>query len=67
MCIRDRYPNNNRFSWKDRCNSILSYMNKNKLNPSILNTHRMSYEKIPEAYDMMTKRDKSMLGVIFDW
>jgi len=42
-------------------------MNKNKLNPSILNTHRMSYEKIPEAYDMMTKRDKSMLGVIFDW
>ena len=62
-----QYPNNNRFSWKDRCNSILSYMNKNQLNPSILNTHRMSYEKIPEAYDMMTKRDKSMLGVIFDW
>ena len=62
-----RYPNNDRFSWKSRCSSILSLMKRNQLNPSILNTHRMSYEKIPEAYDLMTKRDKKMLGVLFDW
>ena len=62
-----QYPNNDRMSWKNRCNSILSYMEKNTLNPSIFNTHRMSYEKIPEAYDLMTKRDKKMLGVLFDW
>ena len=42
-------------------------MEKNTLNPSIFNTHRVSYEKIPEAYDLMTKRDKKMLGVLFDW
>ncbi|MEC7837655.1 MAG: zinc-binding alcohol dehydrogenase [Chloroflexota bacterium] len=62
-----RYPNKDRFSWKSRCSSILSLMKRNQLNPSILNTHRMSYEKIPEAYDLMTKRDKKMLGVLFDW
>lgn len=62
-----QYPNNDRFSWKNRCSSVLSFMRKKQLNPSILNTHRMSYEKIPEAYDLMTKRDKKMLGVIFDW
>ena len=53
--------------WKTRCLSILNLMKKNKLNPSVLNTHRMNYTKIPEAYDLMTKRDKQMLGVIFDW
>ena len=62
-----QYPNNDRFSWKNRRSSVLSFMRKKQLNPSILNTHRMSYEKIPEAYDLMTKRDKKMLGVIFDW
>lgn len=62
-----KYPNDDRFSWKNRCSSVLSFMNKKQLNPSILNTHRMSYEKIPEAYDLMTKRDKKMLGVLFDW
>ena len=53
--------------WKTRCLSILNLMKKNKLNPSVLNTHRMNYTKIPEAYDLMTKRDKQMLGVIFEW
>jgi len=62
-----KYQNNDRMSWRNRCGSVLSFMKKNQLNPSVLNTHRMSYEKIPEAYDLMTKRDKKVLGILFDW
>jgi threonine dehydrogenase-like Zn-dependent dehydrogenase len=68
IAVSGGYPANPRMtSWKTRCLSILNLMKKNKLNPSVLNTHRMNYTKIPEAYDLMTKRDKQMLGVIFDW
>jgi threonine dehydrogenase-like Zn-dependent dehydrogenase len=68
IAVSGGYPTNPRMAiWKTRCLSILNLMKKNKLNPSILNTHRMNYTKIPEAYDLMTKRDKQMLGVIFDW
>ena len=42
-------------------------MRKDKLKPSFLNTHRMNYKEIPKAYEMMSKRDKKMLGVIFEW
>ena len=68
IAVSGGYPINPRMAiWKTRCLSILNLMKKNKLNPSVLNTHRMNYTKIPEAYDLMTKRDKQMLGVIFDW
>tara|TARA_B100001146_G_scaffold225211_1_gene247874 strand:- start:6095 stop:7093 length:999 start_codon:yes stop_codon:yes gene_type:complete len=68
IAVSGGYPTNPRMAiWKTRCLSILNLMKKNKLNPSVLNTHRMNYTKIPEAYDLMTKRDKQMLGVIFDW
>jgi len=68
IAVSGGYPTNPRMTvWKTRCLSILNLMKKNKLNPSVLNTHRMNYTKIPEAYDLMTKRDKQMLGVIFDW
>tara|TARA_B100000959_G_scaffold282902_1_gene350426 strand:+ start:4001 stop:4999 length:999 start_codon:yes stop_codon:yes gene_type:complete len=68
IAVSGGYPTNPRMTvWKTRCLSILNLMKKNKLNPSVLNTHRMNFTKIPEAYDLMTKRDKQMLGVIFDW
>ena len=68
IAVSGGYPTNPRMAiWKTRCLSILNLMKKNKLNPSVLNTHRMNYTKIPEAYDLMTKRDKQMLGVIFEW
>ena len=68
IAVSGGYPTNPRMTvWKTRCLSILNLMKKNKLNPSVLNTHRMNYTKIPEAYDLMTKRDKQMLGVIFEW
>lgn len=63
-----KYPSNNdRMSWRNQCSNILNLMRKDKLKPSFLNTNRMNYKEIPKAYEMMSKRDKKMLGVIFEW
>ena len=48
IAVSGGYPTNPRMAiWKTRCLSILNLMKKNKLNPSVLNTHRMNYTKIP--------------------
>ena len=46
---------------------ILSLMKDGKLEPKRLVTHRFHYSDIPEAYEMAYRREKSMLGVIFEW
>ena len=38
-----------------------------KLEPKKLVTHRLHYSEIKKAYDMAYNRQKTMLGVIFDW
>jgi threonine dehydrogenase-like Zn-dependent dehydrogenase len=38
-----------------------------RLEPKRLITHRMHYSQMVEAYEMAYHREKSMLGVIFDW
>ena len=38
-----------------------------KLEPRKLVTHRLHYSEIKKAYDMAYDRQKTMLGVIFDW
>ena len=56
-----------RFSWNNSCAHILSLIADGKLEPKKLVTHRLHYSEIKKAYDMAYDRQKTMLGVIFDW
>ncbi len=46
---------------------ILSLMADGKLKPGQLVTHHFHYSQIAAAYEMAYLREKSMLGVIFQW
>lgn len=46
---------------------VLDLMADGALEPKRLVTHRMHYSRMAEAYDMIDRREKSMLGVIFQW
>ncbi|MEM7031205.1 MAG: zinc-binding alcohol dehydrogenase [Chloroflexota bacterium] len=46
---------------------MLSLMADGKLEPKRLITHRFHYTEIVKAYEMAYHREKSMLGVIFNW
>jgi threonine dehydrogenase-like Zn-dependent dehydrogenase len=46
---------------------ILSLMAEGRLEPKRLITHRFHYSEMVKAYEMAYQRDKSMLGVIFQW
>ncbi|MBS10578.1 MAG: hypothetical protein CME19_03110 [Gemmatimonadetes bacterium] len=50
-----------------RAAHVLSLMADGRLEPSRLITHRLHYTEMVKAYDMADLREKSMLGVIFDW
>ncbi|MFN0170201.1 MAG: zinc-binding dehydrogenase [Bryobacteraceae bacterium] len=46
---------------------VLSLMASGRLEPKRLVTHRFPYTDMAKAYEMAFHREKSMLGVIFDW
>ena len=46
---------------------ILSLMEDGCLEPKRLATHHFHYTEIANAYEMIYRREKSMLGVIFNW
>ena len=56
-----------RFSWNRMCEYLLSLMADGGLEPKRLVTHRFDYKEMIKAYEMSTEREKTMLGVIFDW
>ena len=55
-----------RFDAVRACEHTLSLM-KRGLAPSRLITHRLPYARMAEAYEMIYRREKGMLGVIFQW
>ena len=62
------YPgNDDRFGRFRECEFVLSLMAEGRLKPSRLITHRFSYAEMAEAYEMAYRREKAMLGVIFQW
>jgi threonine dehydrogenase-like Zn-dependent dehydrogenase len=62
------YPTpENRFASDRSGDHILSLMADGLLEPKRLITHRFHYTEMVKAYEMAYNRDKSMLGVIFDW
>lgn len=56
-----------RFNRVRECQYILSLMADGRLEPKRLITHRFHYTEMAAAYEMAYRRDKSMLGVIFQW
>ena len=63
------YPRSteDRFSWNRMCEHVLSLMAEGRLEPKRQITHHMHYTEMKQAYEMAFKREKSMLGVVFDW
>ena len=56
-----------RFSGERACAHVLSLMAEGRLEPKRLVTHRFGYQDMAEAYEMAYRREKEMLGVIFQW
>ena len=56
-----------RRDWGTMCRFTLDQMREGKLEPKRLITHRMHYTQINEAYEMIFRREKNMMGVVFNW
>ena len=56
-----------RFSMNRATANVLSLMADGLLEPKRLVTHRLPYTRMVEAYEMAYRREKTMLGVIFQW
>ena len=56
-----------RRDWSTMCRFTLDLMREGKLEPKRLVTHRMPYSRINEAYEMIFRREKNMMGVVFNW
>ena len=63
-----RYPmEEERFSLLRSCEQLLAMMEDGSLQPGRLITHRLPPERMTEAYEMAYRREKSMVGVVFEW
>ena len=60
-------PDRDRFDRKAATRYVLDLMADGTLKPGRLITHRMPYTRMADAYEMIDRREKSMLGVIFQW
>ena len=56
-----------RFDDERSCEHVLSLMQEGRLEPKRLITHRFPCTDMVEAYEMAYRREKEMLGVIFQW
>ena len=61
------YSPEGRSNLDDSCRHVLSLMASGRVSPSRLITHRLPFDRMKEAYDMIDRREKNMLGVIFQW
>ncbi|MBM3801198.1 MAG: zinc-binding alcohol dehydrogenase [Acidimicrobiia bacterium] len=60
-------PQGHRFSLTNTAPALLDLMAAGTIEPKKLMTHRLPCEKIQEAYEMIYRREKAMLGVLFQW
>ena len=56
-----------RFDRLHGCEYLLDLMHDGRIQPQRLITHRLPADRLVEAYEMAYRRDKSMIGAIFDW
>lgn len=57
----------NRYAADRTAEHMIALMAEGKLEPKRLITHRFPYQEMAKAYEMAYNREKSMLGVIFNW
>ncbi|MBV7338237.1 zinc-binding dehydrogenase [Chloroflexi bacterium TSY] len=63
----DPMQTNDRYAWDHIAEHVISLMADGRLEPKRLITHRFHYSEMMQAYEMAYHREKSMLGVIFNW
>ena len=65
----DSFPadDRDRFGRKTAVTYVLDLMADGTLKPGQLVTHRMPYTEMATAYEMIDRREISMLGVSFEW
>ena len=56
-----------RYAWDRVADHMLALMAGGGLEPKRLITHRFHYSEMVQAYEMAYHREKSMMGVIFNW
>jgi polar amino acid transport system substrate-binding protein len=69
------YPNaagnpfwaDDRYAADREATHMLSLMADGRLEPKRLVTHRFHYSEMAQAYEMAYRREKAMLGVVFNW
>lgn len=62
------YPvRGNRFDLEATAPALLALMAAGSVEPKRVITHRFSCERMVDAYEMAFAREKSMLGVVFQW
>lgn len=63
-----RYPGEGpRFTTERGCEYLLGLIAEGELQPARLITHRFPYPQMAAAYEMAYRREKSMIGAVFDW
>ena len=63
-----RHPTDpGRMVYDESCERVLSLMSDGGLEPKRVITHRLHYTQMAEAFEMAYRREKSMLGVVFNW
>jgi threonine dehydrogenase-like Zn-dependent dehydrogenase len=60
-------PQGHRFNLTNTAPALLDLMASGALEPKRLITHRFPCERIQEPYEMIFRREKAMLGVLFEW
>jgi threonine dehydrogenase-like Zn-dependent dehydrogenase len=67
MASDDYPPEYQRFTVKRIYRYVLDRMSRGQLDMTPIVTHRFPISKIKEAFDLSISRDKTAIGIVFDW
>jgi threonine dehydrogenase-like Zn-dependent dehydrogenase len=67
MPADDYPPEYQRFTVKRMYRYILDLMSRGRINLSPVLTHRFPVGQVKDAFDLVQSRDKSAIGIVFDW
>lgn len=63
----DYPPEYQRFTVKRIYRYLLDRMASGHIDPSVIATHRFPIARIKDAFDLAIRKDKSAIGIVFDW
>jgi threonine dehydrogenase-like Zn-dependent dehydrogenase len=67
MPADDYPPEYQRFTVKRIYRYILDLMSRGRINLSPVVTHHFPVGRVQDAFDLVTSREKSAIGIVFDW